>query len=98
MVSHNSGEPELHFEIEGGADEGAFPWVGRVWQANIDTSQVVSGVDVEAGDVVLEIQGQKVSGYTRGDVLAWMKHCLKSRSPVVVSTASEGKKIPQNFN
>ena len=94
MVCHSTEELEFHFELEGGADEGAFPWVGRVWQPTTsDSSQVVSGVDVVAGDVVLEIQGQKVSGYTKGDVLAWMKHCMKNRNPVVISTASEGKTV-----
>ena len=81
-------------ELVGGADEGQFPVVGRI--NNIDkgvdnAGLSASGDGFEEGDVVLEIQGQKVSGYTRADVKAWLRHCLKNRNPVVVKTARKGR-------
>ena len=42
-------------------------------------------------DVLLEVQGQKVAGYTRADVNAWINHCSRNRNPVVLKTAPQGK-------
>ncbi len=75
---------ELCFEVEGGADEGQFPQVGRLLPS-------AEGNEVRTGDVLLEVQGQKVSGYTLADVTAWLKHCLKNRNPVVIRTAAKGR-------
>jgi hypothetical protein len=76
---------DLCFEIEGGADVGQFPQVGRTNDYAEET--------LRTGDVLLEVQGQKVSGYTLADVTAWIKHCLKNRNPVVIKTATQGRKI-----
>ena len=43
-------------------------------------------------DVLLEIQGQKVAGYTRGDVTAWLGHCSRNGNPVVLRTAPQGRR------
>ena len=81
---------DLCFSLEGGADEGLFPQVGRV-----DDNAGAAGADVlervRPGDVLLEVQGQSVAGYTRADVTAWLKHCLKNRNPVVIRTAPKGR-------
>ena len=42
-------------------------------------------------DVLLEIQGQKVAGYTRSDMTAWLNHCSRNSNPVVLKTAPQGK-------
>ena len=42
-------------------------------------------------DVLLEAQGQKVAGYTRADVNAWINHCSRNRNPVVIKTAPQGR-------
>ena len=41
-------------------------------------------------DVLLEIQGQAVAGYTQADVIAWINHCSRNSNPVVLKTAPQG--------
>ena len=78
---------DLCFSLDGGADEGLFPQVGRVDDnAGSDVLE-----RVRPGDVLLEVQGQSVAGYTLADVTAWLKHCLKNRNPVVIRTAPKGR-------
>ena len=77
---------DLCFDLGGGADEGKFPWVGRVYD-----NAGEAGERVRPGDVLLEVQGQWVAGYTLADVTAWLRHCLKNRNPVVVRTAPKGR-------
>lgn len=84
---------DLHFDLSGGADNGQFPHVGTVSATPEGKGlRVRAGVpggpaggvgaggsgDFRVGDVLLEVQGQKVSGYTQADVLAWIKHCLNT--------------------
>ena len=82
----------LHFELAGGADEGEFPHVGQpIVEDPADVGLHVSGDPIVFGNVLLEIQGQKVSGYTAADVARWFKHCLQSKSPVVVRSVPKGR-------
>jgi hypothetical protein len=46
-------------------------------------------------DVLLEVQGQKVSGYTQADVIGWLNHCSRNGNPVVLKTVPQGR---QNVN
>ena len=88
----DSNNVKLHFELCGGADEGQFPFVGPVNVSDLTKIGLhVSGGLIQEGDVLLEIQGQKVSGYTAADVSRWFKHCLQNRNPVVVRTVPKGK-------
>jgi hypothetical protein len=43
------------------------------------------------GDVVLEIQGQRVAGFTRSDIGAKLKQSLKNGNPVVIKTVPKGR-------
>ena len=43
------------------------------------------------GDVVLEIQAQRVAGFTRADVGSRPKQCLKNGNPVVIKTVPKGR-------
>ena len=90
----DSNNVRLHFELCGGADDGQFPFIGAI--NNSDLAKIglhVSGGVIQEGDVLLEIQGQKVSGYTAADVSRWFKHCLQNKNPVVVRTVPKGKQI-----
>jgi hypothetical protein len=42
-------------------------------------------------DVLLEVQGQKVSGYTQADVIGWLNHCSRNGNPVALKTVPQGK-------
>ena len=86
-------EVKLHFELCGGADEGQFPHIGPINVSDLTKIGLhVSGGLIQEGDVLLEIQGQKVSGYTAADVSRWFKHCLQNKNPVVVRTVPKGRK------
>ena len=85
----------FNFRIVGGSDHGEFPVITEVMPP--DTRGVeytgTSEATITTQDVLLEIQGQKVAGYTRADVSAWMSHCSRNSNPVVLKTAPQGKKI-----
>jgi len=48
-------------------------------------------------DLILEVQGQKVAGYTERDVLAWLHHCCRNGNPVVIKTLPNGQFSLKNF-
>ena len=92
FICHDESNCLLHFELDGGADEGEFPHVGQpIVEDPADVGLHVSGDPIEFGSVLLEIQGQKVSGYTAADVARWFKHCLQSKNPVVVRSVPKGR-------
>ncbi|KAF0296427.1 Membrane-associated guanylate kinase, WW and PDZ domain-containing protein 2 [Amphibalanus amphitrite] len=80
-------DPErLYIEIDGGSEEGQFGCVGAVQHERVN---YISG-RLEPGEVLVEVQGQKVGGYTRRDITTWLKHCCRSGTPVVIRTARLG--------
>ncbi|XP_046984274.1 membrane-associated guanylate kinase, WW and PDZ domain-containing protein 1 [Schistocerca americana] len=87
----------LNFSIHGGSDNGEFAYVSDIVQNKVN---YVSG-NLNEGDVVLEIQGQKVAGYTQRDVVAWLNHCCRNGNPVTLKTidaASITKDLRQFLN
>lgn len=82
----------LNFTIQGGSDNGEFAYLSDIIQNNVN---YVSG-KLNEGDVVLEIQGQKVAGYTERDVVAWLNHCCRNGNPVVLKTV-EASSITRNL-
>lgn len=76
----------LNFSIGGGSDQGEFAYVSEV-HSKIN---YISG-KLNIGDIILEIQGQKVAGYTQRDVVAWLNHCCKNGNPVVLKSILSGK-------
>ena len=81
----------LYFRLIGGADEGQFPHVGQIVCSPEDVQVEVRGSGLAEGDVLLEIQGQKVSGYTGQDVEGWLKHCLSNGNMVVIRAVPQGR-------
>lgn len=77
----------LNISIRGGSDNGEFAYVSNIVQNRVN---YVSG-KLNENDVVLEIQGQKVAGYTQRDVVAWLNHCCRNGNPVVIKTIDAGK-------
>jgi hypothetical protein len=82
---------QLYFQLVGGADEGQFPHVGQVHLRPEEVQVDVRGHGLNVGDVLLEIQGQKVGGYTGHDVTAWLRHCLGNGNMVVIRAVPKGK-------
>ena len=92
---------QLYFTLAGGADEGQFPHVGEFTVTHPEDIGVsVRGHGLSVGDVILDIQGQKVSGFTGHDVQETLKQCLSNGKMVVVRAIPQGKtndiKIPNN--
>lgn len=85
---------QLYFSLIGGADEGQFPHIGDILHSPEDVEVSVRGQGLNIGDVLLEIQGQKVSGFTGQDVQEVLKQCLTNGKMVVVRSVPKGK--PQN--
>ncbi len=87
-----SGSPEglLSVAVQGGAEHGQFCYVG---DAKHDKINYHSG-KLQKGDLILEIQGQKVAGFTIRDLLDWLKHVGKNGQPVMFKTVKPGKMTP----
>ncbi|KAG8271539.1 Membrane-associated guanylate kinase, WW and PDZ domain-containing protein 3 [Homalodisca vitripennis] len=74
----------LNFSIGGGSDSGEFAYITDVSLGKVNC---ISGV-LNEYDILLEIQGQKVAGYTRRDTVAWLNHCCRSGNPVNLKTTA----------
>nr|CAD7197146.1 unnamed protein product [Timema douglasi] len=83
----------LNFSIKGGSDNGEFTYVSDIVQNKVN---YVSGQFSEE-DAILEIQGQKVAGYTQRDVVAWLNHCCRNGNPVVIKTVESGSQISRSL-
>ena len=86
-----SNPEQLYFRLIGGADEGQFPHVAQLIANPDELGVEVRGFGLAEGDVLLEIQGQKVSGYTGSDVEGWLKHCLSNGNMIVIRAVPQGK-------
>lgn len=71
----------LNFVVRGGSDHGEFAFV-------VETEE---GSGLLDGDILLEVQGEKVAGYTQRDVLAWLNHCCRNGNPVTLKTVRTGQ-------
>lgn len=76
----------LNFSISGGSDSGEFAYISEISQGKVNC---VSGV-LNENEILIEIQGQKVAGYTRRDTVAWLNHCCRSGNPVTLKTIPAG--------
>ena len=89
---------QLYFELIGGADEGQFPHIGEMTAHPEDVAVSVRGSGLYVGDVILDIQGQKVSGFTGNDVQERLRQCLSNGRMVVVRAVPKGKKKIMKIN
>lgn len=72
--------------MTGGADFGEFPYLGELKQERIRYQQGKLHQD----DIILDVQGQKVAGFTQRDVVLWLKHCSKNGNPVTLQCVKAG--------
>ena len=86
-----SNPDELYFDLSGGADIGLFPHVGDLHSRPEDVNVSVRGCGLNSGDVILDIQGQKVSGFTGQDVQEVLKQYLTNGKMVVVRAVPKGR-------
>lgn len=76
----------LNFSVGGGSDNGEFAFV-----SNVNKSKVGPDSGFQEGSIILEIQGQKVAGYTRRDTVAWLNHCCRSGNAVTLRIIPSGE-------
>ena len=77
----------LQLIIKGGADQGQFCWLGDLKQEKISYH---SG-KLHQDEIILEIQGQKMSGYTLRDCLTLLRQVSQNGAPVMIKTVKAGK-------
>lgn len=77
----------LNLVIKGGADNGQFCYIGEVKNDRINYH---SG-KLHADEIILEVQGQKVAGYTQRDLQAWVKQVSHNSAPVMFKTVKIGE-------
>lgn len=73
---------DLSVTIEGGAEYGQFCFIGDIRVDRIN----YHGGSLNLNDIILEIQGQKISGYTQRDASLWLKQVSQNGAPVMIKT------------
>jgi len=71
----------------GGAENGQFCWIRDVV---LDGIKYHHDGRLRANDVLLEVQGHCVAGYTLGDVIEWMTVAGRNNGPVLYKTVVSG--------
>ena len=75
--------------IDGGAENGEMPYIGLLRQDRINYEKG----KIETGEILLEVNGKRVSGMTRNGVIALIK---RSPSPVSLLTVKQGESSPRS--
>lgn len=79
----------LHITVLGGADSGSFCWIGGDFQS-IDLVRCHSG-KLKGNEILLEVDGEQVAGYTLGDLLRLLWSATENGNPVLLKTVDIGK-------
>lgn len=82
-------DESLHVTLLGGADNGYFIYLDEI---DHDKITYHSG-KLEAGFIVLEVQGQRLAGYTLRDAMVWLKQVSQNGSPVMIKSVKPGIRI-----
>ena len=86
VLVSQSGERSNAVIICGGAENGQFCWIGDV----VSDSVTYHDGRLRTNDVLLEVQGQCVAGYTLGDVVEWVAVAGRNSGPVLYKTVLSG--------
>lgn len=79
-------EGVLGIAVLGGAENGQFCWVDVVDASNV----VFYSGRLHRDEIILEIQGQKVAGYTLHDLQEWLLLTTHNNNPVLIKTVLTG--------
>ncbi|KAH3880823.1 hypothetical protein DPMN_004745 [Dreissena polymorpha] len=80
-------DESLHVTLLGGADNGYFLYLDEI---DHDKITYHSG-RLEPGNIVLEVQGQRIAGYTLRDAMIWLKQVSQNGAPVMIKSVKSGK-------
>lgn len=86
-VASASHEESLCLSLKGGADNGQFIFLGSIDHDKIS----YHGGKLFEGEILLEVQGQKLSGYTLRDAIVWLKQVSQNGAPVMIKTVHTGE-------
>ena len=75
--------------IDGGAENGEMPYIGLLRQDRINYEKG----KIETREILLEVNGERVPGMTRNDVIALIE---RSASPVSLVTVTWGESSPRS--
>ena len=87
IIAANIVNGSLNIEISGGSDNGLFCFIEAIHQDDINYH---SG-KLRQDDIILEIQGQKVAGYTLNDIKALLNLVSQNGTPVMIKTVRNGE-------
>lgn len=76
----------LHVTILGGSDFSSFCWISDV---DVERVNVHNGY-LACDDIILEVQGEKVVGYTQQDLLDFIWSVSRNHCPILLKTVSSG--------
>ena len=79
--------------IAGGSEYGLFCLVGDQIKHNKLIYHL--GPKLNTDDIILEVQGQKVAGYTSNDLKDWFITAAQNSNPVLIKTAKSGRLCAQ---
>lgn len=79
-------EDGLGVTLSGGADNGQFVWIDTIREDHLTYHSGKLHID----DILLEIQGQKVAGYTLKDANFWLKQVSQNGAPVMIKSIKIG--------
>jgi len=87
VLISQSGDRSNSVIVCGGAENGQFCWIGDV---ALDGITYLHDGRLRTNDVLLEVQGQCVAGYTLGDVVEWLSVAGRNNGPVLYKTVLSG--------
>ncbi|XP_052260917.1 membrane-associated guanylate kinase, WW and PDZ domain-containing protein 2-like isoform X4 [Dreissena polymorpha] len=85
-------DESLHVTLLGGADNGYFLYLDEI---DHDKITYHSG-RLEPGNIVLEVQGQRIAGYTLRDAMIWLKQVSQNGAPVMIKSVKSGQ-LPRDL-
>jgi hypothetical protein len=78
----------LHITVLGGADTGSFCWIGGDYQS-VEMVKCHSG-KLKGSEILLEVDGEQVAGYTLGDLLRLLWSATENGNPILLKTVDIG--------
>ena len=85
-IISSGAEGYISLEVRGGAENGQFCYVGDLQQDKL----IYHSGKLRRDDIIIEVQGQKVSGFILRDLIDYMKHVGKNGAPVILKTVKIG--------
>ena len=87
LLTLSSADGLRNLAVTGGADSGEFCWINDIKQSN---AILYHSGQLQSEDIIVDVQGQRVIGYTLVDLLEWIKLVSKNGNPFMVKAVPGG--------